>query len=149
MGLISISPIPGESLISSVVNLGTSLIDRLFPNPADRDKAKLALLEMQQKGELAQLDADLKLALAQVEVNRTEAATGSLFIGGWRPAIGWVCALAIAGQFIAHPLVQWYMAYNHLDVTIPSFDFTSLMTIVLSLLGVGALRTVEKIKGVA
>jgi hypothetical protein len=149
MSLISFDPIPGGALISSIAGLADGLIRRLFPDPADQDKAKLALLEMQQRGELATLAAEVQMAQGQMEINKVEAGSSSLFVAGWRPFIGWVCGSALAFQFIGAPALTWWFAAHDKIVKMPEFDFSALITIVFSLLGVGALRTVEKIKGVA
>ena len=130
--------------------LGT-ILDKVLPDPQAAAAAKLQALEMAQKGELAQLDADLKLALGQLEVNTREAATGSLFISGWRPAVGWICAVGLAYEFLLAPLLPWLLlavAGKHLP-PLPDLPMETLMTLLLGMLGLGGLRTVEKVKGVA
>lgn len=126
-----------------------NLLDRLFPDPAQQADAKLKLLEMAQRGDLAQLDADLKLATGQMEVNKVEAASTSLFVSGWRPFIGWVCGAAFAFKFIGGPLVVMLMTAAGHPINLPQFDFTEMSTVLLGMLGLGGLRTVEKIKGAA
>ena len=69
--------------ISAALDLGNTLISRIFPDPAQADAAKLELLKLQQSGDLAQMTA-------QTDINKVEAANTSLFVSGWRPAIGWV-----------------------------------------------------------
>ena len=71
--------------ISAALDLGTTLINKLFPDPAQASEAKLRLLELQQNGQLA-------IMTAQTDINKKEAASSSVFVSGWRPAIGWVCA---------------------------------------------------------
>lgn len=126
----------------------TDLIGKLIPDPQAAAAAKLQMLEMAQKGELAQLDADLRLATGQQEVNKVEAASGSLFVAGWRPFIGWVCGAAFAFKFIGGPLAVVLMAMIGHPIILPEFDFTEMSTVLLGMLGLGGLRTVEKIKGV-
>lgn len=126
-----------------------SLMDKLFPDPAAAADAKLKVMQMAQNGELAQLDADLKINTGQIEVNRAEAGSGSLFIGGWRPAVGWCCAAAFAFKFIVGPSAVVVMAVAGHPITLPVFDFSEMNTILLGMLGLGGLRTVEKIRGVA
>lgn len=141
-GLFSI---PGESLVGVVANL----LDRVLPDPKAADAAKLEFLKLAQSGELAQLNADTQLAAGQIDVNKVEAANASLFVSGWRPAVGWCCALAFAFKFIGGPsafvLAQWF---GH-PITLPNFDFTEMSTILMGMLGLGAMRSVEKIKGKA
>lgn len=125
-----------------------NLMDRLFPDPKLAADAKLEVMRMAQAGDLAQLNADLQLATGQIEVNKVEAASQSLFVSGWRPAVGWVCGAAFAFKFIGGPaafvLSQWF---GH-PITLPVFDFAEMNTILLGMLGLGGLRTVEKVKGV-
>jgi hypothetical protein len=126
-----------------------NLMDRLFPDPKAAAEAKLEVMRLAQSGELAQLNADLQLATGQIEVNKVEAASTSLFVSGWRPAVGWVCVAAFAFKFIGGPavsvLAQWF---GH-PIILPVFDFTEMSTILLGMLGLGGLRTVEKVKGVS
>lgn len=125
-----------------------NLLDRIFPDPKAAADAKLEVMRMAQAGELAQLDAELKLATGQIDVNKVEAANQSLFVAGWRPAIGWVCGLAFAFKFILGPAAVVAMAMAGHPITLPEFDFTEMSTILMGMLGLGALRTVEKVKGV-
>jgi hypothetical protein len=133
----------------ALIPLLGNLLDKFFPNPAEAADAKLKLMQMAQTGELAQLDADLKLATGQMEVNKVEAASASLFVSGWRPAIGWICGAAFAFKFVVGPSAVVLMAIAGHPITLPVFDFTEMSTILLGMLGLGGLRTVEKVKGVA
>ncbi len=126
-----------------------TLVDKLFPDPQAAAAAKVQVMEMAQRGELAQLDAELKMATGQMEVNKQEAANVSLFVSGWRPFIGWICGAAFAYKFVLAPALAFGMtAFGH-PITLPVLDFTEMSTVLLGMLGIGALRTVEKIKGVA
>lgn len=125
-----------------------NLLDRIFPDQKAAGEAKLEVMRMAQAGELAQLDADLKQAVGQIEVNKVEAANQSLFVSGWRPAIGWVCGAAFAFKFILGPAAVVGMAIAGHPIILPVFDFTEMSTILMGMLGLGALRTVEKVKGV-
>ena len=90
-----------------LVEIGARLIDKVLPDPAAKAQAQLDLMKLAQSGELAQLDADLKLALGQLEVNKAEAESGSLLVGGWRPAVGWICASGLFYQLMMAPLFGW------------------------------------------
>ena len=119
--------------ISAALDLGTTLINKIFPDPAQASEAKLKLLELQQNGELA-------IMTAQTDINKQEASSSSVFVSGWRPAIGWVCALALAYQYLVRPL----------GGTIASLlGMTNLWQLMMGMLGMGGLRTFEKIQGVA
>lgn len=126
----------------------TTIIDKLFPDATAAAEAKLKLFEMQQRGELAALDAELKMALGQVEVNKVEAANASVFISGWRPAVGWVCVFGLMYTFIGQPLLAWASSIYAVP-TPPDLDLGTLITLLGGMLGLGGLRTVEKINGVA
>ena len=132
----------------ALIPLLGNLLDKFFPNPAEAADAKLKLMQMAQTGELAQLDADLKLATGQNEVNKVEAASSSLFVAGWRPFVGWVCGAAFAFKFIGGPLLVVVCAFAGHPVTLPEFDFSEMSTLLFGMLGLGALRTVEKVKKV-
>ena len=89
------------------------------------------------------------IAMAQIEVNKVEAASNSIFKGGWRPFIGWVCGIAFAYHFVLQPLLVFILTYaGHPVPELPEFDMASLMTVLGGLLGLGGLRTFEKYKGV-
>ena len=86
--------------------------------------------------------------LAQLEINKAEAASGSLFKGGWRPAVGWVCAIAFAYHFVLQPLLIFGLSYAGVDTPpLPEFDVGTLLPVLGGMLGIGTLRTYEKQKG--
>jgi hypothetical protein len=90
-----------------------------------------------------------ELALSQIEVNKAEAASGSIFKGGWRPAIGWVCASAFAYHFVLQPVIVFIVLSAGVELPpLPEFDMASLMTVMMGMLGLGGLRTYEKQKGI-
>ena len=87
-------------------------------------------------------------ALAQMAVNKAEAACSSIFVSGWRPATGWVCVLGMAGNFIVTPFANFALGLAGMDITIPVVPLDTMMPVLLGLLGLGGLRTLEKTKGV-
>ena len=128
--------------------LGT-IFDKLLHDPQQAAEAKLRAMEMAQRGELAVLDADMRLALGQLEVNKAEAGT-DMFRGGWRPATGWVCVFGLAYQFLAQPLLPWGAAVLGFAVPpLPAIDNETLMVLLTGMLGLGGLRTFERVKGKA
>lgn len=135
--------------ISIALDIGGKVIDRLWPDPAARDAAKLELLKMQQTGELAQLAADTDLAKGQLEINAEEAKSANVFVAGWRPFIGWVCGMAFAYHFIVQPLLAFGLAAFGHKVDLPAFDMFTLSQVLLGMLGLGTMRTIEKKSGVA
>jgi hypothetical protein len=126
-----------------------TLLDRLLPDPAANAAAKLKLLEMQQSGDLAKLAADTDLAKGQLAINQVEAASTRLFVAGWRPFIGWICGFVLGFKYIGGPLlVMVSQAAGH-PVTPPDLGLTDLLPVLGAMLGLGTMRTVEKVQGVA
>jgi len=87
--------------------------------------------------------------LAQLEVNKAEAAHKSIFVAGWRPFVGWVCGVSLAYHFILAPFLQFVFALGGIEQELPEFDFSQLSTVLMGMLGLGGLRTFEKMKGVS
>ena len=130
------------SLLDFIPVIG-KVLDRVIPDKGAAAEAKLKLLELQQSGELAKLSAETELAKGQLEINKIEAANANLFVSGWRPGVGWVCCLALVYQFFLRPALVTF------GKPAPELPMGDLITILLGLLGLGTLRTVEKVKGVA
>lgn len=122
-----------------ILGLGTSIIERLFPDPAQAAEAKLKLLELQQTGALAEMTA-------QTNINAVEAANPSVFVSGWRPFFGWICSSAVAMQYLIGPLLSWLTNLAGHPITFPPLDMNLLLPILGGMLG---LRTWEKVSGVA
>ena len=139
-----------DTIVSVVGGIGSKLIDRLWPDPVEAEKAKLELLKMQQTGELAQLAADTDLAKGQMAINVEEAKSENVFVAGWRPLVGWVCGVAFAYAAIVDPLMRFVSAvmFGYAG-DFPVVDTTITMQVLFGILGLGALRTYEKKAGVA
>ncbi|TWB20690.1 holin (3TMs family) [Nitrospirillum amazonense] len=138
MGILQDILSPASGVIGPVV---TKLLN-FIPDPTARAQAEAAAYK-EAADRIQQLD------LAQLEVNRAEAGNNSVFVAGWRPFIGWVCGAALAYQYIAMPLLVWVagLAAGHAVIQPPKLD-DQLTTILLGMLGLGGLRTLEKVKGV-
>lgn len=130
-------------MLNNLIGPVTGLLDKFIE---DKDqKAKLA----HDLATMADRHAQ-ELAVAQIEVNKAEAASGSIFKGGWRPAIGWVCASAFAYHFVLQPVIVFAVLSAGVDLpALPEFDMASLMTVMMGMLGLGGLRTYEKQKGIS
>src|SRR5881392_2703979 len=89
--------------IGSIVDLGRDILDKIFTDPSQRADAELKLLTLQQAGDFKEMDDDLQRALAQTNINAVEASNPSIFVSGWRPAVGWVCVGALIYQYILRP----------------------------------------------
>ena len=135
-------------MIQALIPLLGTIFDKVIPDPQAAADAKLRVLELTQKGELAALDADLQIAMGQIEVNKLEAQSASIFKGGWRPAVGWVCVFGLVYSFVLQPLLVWVSTINDIPVP-PDLDMGTLITMLGGLLGLGGFRTYEKTKGVA
>lgn len=138
-------------IIAAILPTVLDAIGRAIPDPQAQAQAKLEVLKMQQSGDLATLDAELRLALAQIDVNKSEAGSESLFKSGWRPAVGWSCVLGLLYEFIVRPLLPWFVQVLGVQGVpeLPPLDGDTLFGLLVGLLGIGTLRTVEKVKGKA
>ena len=128
-------------MLQALIGPVTGLLDKFIPD-ADQ-KAKLAheIATMSEKHTQEAL-------LAQLEINKAEAQCGSLFKGGWRPAVGWTCAIAFLYHFILKDLIIFGCAIAGVELPImPDFDMGTLLTVLGGMLGIGTLRTYEKQKG--
>ena len=90
-----------------------------------------------------------ELAKGQLEVNKVEAASKSMFVAGWRPAVGWVCVLGMASNFIIIPMANFGLAIAESSITIPLIDTSTMMPVLMGMLGLGVTRSVEKVQGVS
>lgn len=121
--------------VGTVAGLASSVIERLWPDKSETERAQMA--------------AALTIVQGQLDANRAEAASPSAFTSGWRPAIGWICGAALGMQYIAKPLVAWVgIVTGHPLPELPGID-DNLWELMLGLLGLGGLRTFEKTRGVA
>ncbi len=130
--------------VTAALDIGGQLIERLIPDPQAKAAAAQSLLQMKANGELAELTALSDLAKAQIEVNRAEATSSSLFVAGGRPFVIWVCGAAIANDFILRPFAIFIASLYRLTTQWPQLDMQSLMPLMLGLLGLGAMRSYDK-----
>ena len=135
-------------LISGLFSAAQSLIERFFPDPEKKAAAQLELLKMQQTGELAQLASETDLAKLQIQVNVEEAKSTNWFVAGARPFIMWTCGVALAYVSIVEPVSRFVAKvwFGYVG-DFPIIDTNLTMQILMGILGLGAYRTVEKIKG--
>ena len=145
-------PFDPLSAIESAFDLGKTAIERIWPDPIKRAEELRKLEEIKQKGDLEVLNSEVKLLLGQIEINIKEAENPSLFVSGWRPAIGWLGVVAIGYYYILYQFLVWIWSYlaatGKIPVGVklpPAMDVTALLTIVTGMLG---LRSWEKGKGV-
>lgn len=126
----------------ALIEVGARLLDKIIPDKDAREKAQAELLKAAQ-------DQDFQKAIAQIEVNKAEAQHHSLFVAGWRPAIGWICVVGLGYNFLLYPMLTWAVVVTGAEFTPPPLLSENLMELVMGMLGLGALRSFEKWKGVA
>lgn len=140
--------------ITAILGIGSQLIDRLWPDPTKAAEAKMELVRLQESGELQRMAMENDLMKGQIDVNKAEAGTGNMFIGGWRPAIGWTCAISLFCYYVPYVItatVLW--AWQVIDkgqlVERPDLGIADLLGLVTAMLGIAGMRTLEKKAGVA
>jgi len=124
--------------IDDAIAAALKILDKFVPDPQARQTAESELrssLQLWDKG--------------QTDVNAVEAANPNVFVSGWRPFIGWVCGLALAYQYVAAPILMWLAATLSIPLASPPKLDDTLWQLVFAMLGIGGLRTFEKLKGVA
>lgn len=124
--------------IDDAIAAGLKVLDKFIPDPAAKAQAEAAL-----RADLQKWDA------AQNVTNQVEASHRTVFVAGWRPFIGWVCGMAFAYHFVLQPLLVFLLAIYGANVKLPEFDMSVLTTVLMGILGLGGLRTYEKLKGAA
>jgi len=127
-----------------------AIINKVIPDKTAAAAAVASLNQLQLQGQLQDEFAQLQaITVNQSDVDKVEAANATVFVSGWRPGIGWVCGAALASQYILRPLIQWGFTLAHQPVpTLPGID-DNLWQLMFGMLGLGGLRTFEKVKGVA
>lgn len=137
---------PYGEAIAEGSKLLNGILQRVLPEKVSEETA----LKLNQELTLAMLNGELQPMLAQLTVNANEAKSESLFVAGWRPGIGWICAAALGWTFVVAPFtVFWLQTFGLHPAPLPVLDYTSLMPILLGMLGLGGMRTYEKVQGAA
>jgi hypothetical protein len=121
--------------IGSIADLAKTAIQTIWPDKTEQEKAQLA--------------AAVALVQGQLDINKAEAANPSVFVSGWRPFIGWVCGAGCAWNWIGLPVLKAGLALYGMSIALSPADIGEMMPLLLGMLGLGGLRTVEKIQGVA
>lgn len=130
----------------TLVPLLGDLLDRVLPDPKIASDAKLKVMEMAQAGDLQKLSSETQLAQGQIDTNKVEAASESLWKSGWRPFVGWVCGSGLAYQLLLRPVLGWVALNLWGWSEPPSLEMDTLMTLLFGILGLGAYRTFEKVR---
>lgn len=120
--------------LGAVSDLASTVINKIWPDKSEAEKQQLAAAVMVVQG--------------QLDINKVEAASPSVFVSGWRPFIGWVCGVACAWNWIGLKMALFVAAYLGHPLDMQPADVSEMMPVLLGMLGLGGLRTVEKLKGV-
>ena len=141
--------------ISTVASLAKGIISRIWPDPIEQAKHLRELAVIEQRGDLAELEAYTQGLTGQIDINKIEAAHPSVFVSGWRPFIGWVGGASLAYQFILYPMLIWVWAIFKVKGVVPAelepppmLETSALFSIVTAMLGIGAMRSHDKKHGV-
>lgn len=134
------------SIIGLLLPLITSVVAKIIPDAGQAAQVQLEIQKavFERQGEIDKAFAEA--AKAQADVNLAEAGSTSLFVSGWRPAVGWVCAVACGYIFIVQPVFTWLVTALGGEA-LPSLDSNALMALITGMLGLGSLRTYEKVSG--
>jgi len=124
--------VTGVGAVSSLVE---TVIGKIWPDKSAAEAQQLAAAVMVVQG--------------QLDINKTEASNPSVFVSGWRPALGWVCGAACAWNWIGLPIVKVAIGFTSYKLEVSPADISQMMPILMGMLGLGGLRTLEKINGVA
>jgi hypothetical protein len=134
---------------ASIVDGASKIIGLFKLSPEVKAQLQAQLTAENVDIEKAELAAQLAMAQGQLDINKTEASSTSVFIAGWRPAVGWVCVTALAYAYVVQPFAQFVAALFKVDLTaLPRLDTSTLIGgLLIPLLGIATLRTVEKVTG--
>ena len=121
--------------LGAISDLAGTVINKIWPDKTEAEKQQLAAAVMVVQG--------------QLDINKVEAANPSVFVSGWRPFIGWVCGAACAWNWIGLPIAAMILKVYQIEIPLAPANLTEMLPVLMGMLGLGALRTVEKINGVA
>ena len=127
------------AIIDAVIGTIGNVLDRVIPDKNKRAEAQEAL-------ETAAASQDFQLLIEQIKVNAIEAQSDNFFKSGWRPSVGWICSVAFGLHFVIFPILNWFIMLCGGQPIIVPFQMDTLLTVLLGLLGLGTMRTIEKIK---
>ena len=130
------------NLLGSLVQPVTGLLDKFIE---DKDQKNQLAHEI---STMAERHAQ-ELAKGQLEINKAEAQSRNVFIAGWRPFIGWTCGVAMAYNYVVHPILIFTLAQFNYLVAIPALDLSEMMPVLMGMLGLGGLGSFEKYKWIA
>ena len=131
------------ALLPKLLPVVGDVVSRFLPEDKEAASKAKREIEAELTKHLAQID------LAQLEINKNEAASRNVFIAGWRPFIGWSCGVALAWTYVITPVLHFILAQTGNLVELPAMDMSQMMPVLLGMLGLGGLRSFEKYKGIS
>jgi hypothetical protein len=121
--------------IGAISDLASTIVNKIWPDKSEQERAQIA--------------SAVAIVQGQLDINKVEAASSSVFVSGWRPSVGWVCSAALAYQFVLRPIIAFgFAASGHPLPELPGID-DGLWELLFGMLGLGGMRTFEKVKKVA
>jgi len=127
------------TMLSALIGPVSAILDKAIPDKDLKEKLAHEIATMAERHTHEQVQA-------QLEINKTEAAHKNLFVAGWRPACGWVCVFGMAGNFLVIPLANMTLELLETGVKVPMIDLSTMLPVLMGMLGLGGLRTFEKVK---
>lgn len=134
--------------LSALFDLGKTAIEKIWPDPSKRADELFRLEQLKQQGDLALMKAQVDLLLGQIEINKAEAQSSSLFVAGWRPFAGWIGGVAFAYAAIIEPIARFVakVAYDY-QGNFPEINTELTIQVLLGMLGLGLMRSFDKKQG--
>lgn len=134
--------------LSALFDLGKTAIEKIFPDPSKRADELFRLEQLKQGGDLALMKAQVDLLLGQIEINKAEAQSSSLFVAGWRPFSGWIGGVAFAYAAIIEPIARFVakVGYGY-QGNFPEINTELTIQVLLGMLGLGLMRSFDKKQG--
>ena len=128
------------TMLSALIGPVSAILDKAIPDKDLKEKLAHEIATMAERHTHEQVKA-------QLEINKTEAAHKNLFVAGWRPACGWICVLGMAGNFLVIPFANMILELFKTGVYVPMIDLSTMLPVLMGMLGLGGLRTLEKVQG--
>lgn len=134
--------------LDDIIGAGLDIINKFIPDPQAKALAAYQMAQLKQQDEFKQLDVQIQQIQAQTDTNKAEAASTSIFVAGWRPFIGWICGAGCGWNWIGLPIATFTATAVGHPITIAPADLSQMLPLLMGMLGMGAMRTVEKLNGI-
>ena len=134
--------------LDDIIGAGLDIINKFIPDPAQKAQAAYQMAQLQQQTEFKELDAQIATINSQTDTNKAEAVNTSLFVAGWRPFIGWICGTGLGWNYVGISLVKTIGTLVGHPIEISPMDLSEMMPLLIGMLGLGGMRSYEKVNGV-